>query len=193
MNKTKIRILTLLFTFISCTFLTSCLGLLSALLETDNNKTSSNYSSYYKNEKVQTWTIKESGDVYLVKYNTSNEAVKGVYTGYVKDTKRNAEVEELNETTEPPIISLKRNPDYFYNDNEDINKMNAEYIKSLSKDFNSRSSRGTVESINNQNNNTIEKGDKKYFYLINDKSSSNPSRKIGECVKVGKYCNILSI
>ena len=181
-----------LFTAGVCISFTGCLQLLSALLNTD--KSSADYSAYYSKEKEQTWTINESGDVYLIKYNTSDTAVRGAYTGYVTGTKkRSAEVEDFDETTENPLLSRDENA--LYTDNEHINKMN-EQLAALSNIMTKERAAAIHVSAEVRQSNAY-LGEKKYFNLMVYEYSLTGAvknqytePKQGECVMVGKHCNV---
>ena len=181
-----------IFTAGVCTSFTGCLQLLSALLNTD--KGAADYSSYYSKEKEQTWNVSETGDVYYIKYNKSSEAVKGAYTGYVTGTKkRSAEAEDFDETTDTPVLSRDENA--LYNDNEYINKMNEQLAALSSVIAKERGAAVPVTAEVRESNASV--GQKKYFNIMVYEYSLTGAvkdqyteRKQGECVKVGKHCNV---
>lgn len=181
-----------IFTAGVCTSFTGCLQLLSALLNTD--KGAADYSSYYSKEKEQTWNVSETGDVYYIKYNKSSEAVKGAYTGYVTGTKkRSAEAEDFDETTDTPVLSRDENA--LYNDNEYINKMNEQLAALSSVIAKERGAAVPVTAEVRESNASV--GQKKYFNIMVYEYSLTGTvkdqyteRKQGECVKVGKHCNV---
>ena len=163
------------------------------------NKHVSN-NKYYEKEKEQTYTVKDTGTVYFVKYNTSDDiAVKGAYTGYISGTKsRNEETdetEEIDKSEESIITSFSKAPDGLYNDNELINQMNAKFATLINKTSSERSAYVPTKPV--VNNSYTRLGDTRSFYLL--KYTYNNSgvvikqetiRKQGKCVKVGTHCNV---
>ncbi|MBR3646245.1 MAG: hypothetical protein IKN54_07475 [Lachnospiraceae bacterium] len=183
-----------LFTVGVFTTFTGCLQLISSLLgNVSNNK-------YYEKEKEQTYTVKDTGTVYFVKYNTSDDiAVKGAYTGYITGTKsRNEETdetEEIDKSEESIISSFSKAPDGLYNDNELINQMNAKFASFMNKPSSERSAYVPAKPV--VNNSYTRLGDTRSFYLL--KYTYNSSgvvikqetvRKQGKCVKVSTHCNV---
>ncbi len=183
-----------LFTAGVCTTFTGCLQLISSLLgNVSNNK-------YYEKEKEQTYTVKDTGTVYFVKYNTSDDiAVKGAYTGYITGTKsRNEEtdeIEEIDKSEESIISSFPKAPDGLYNDNELINQMNAKFASFMNKHSSERSAYVPAKPV--VNNSYTKVGDTRSFYLLKytyDKNGvvtkQENIRKQGECVRTGNHCNV---
>lgn len=183
-----------LFTAGVCTTFTGCLQLISSLLgNVSNNK-------YYEKEKEQTYTVKDTGTVYFVKYNTSDDiAVKGAYTGYISGTKsRNEETdetEEIDKSEESIISSFSKAPYGLYNDNELINQMNAKFATLINKTSSERSAYVPTKPV--VNNSYTRLGDTRSFYLLKYTYNSSGAvikqetvRKQGKCVKVGTHCNV---